>query len=101
MAVVWRATDDRLGRAVAVKVLHPRLASDENFRERFRREAVAAASFNHPNIITVFDTGEASDSHFIVMELIEGPSLSRLLGPGGPRSPQETGSILGAVPFGL
>ncbi len=94
MAVVWRATDLRLGRRVAVKVLHPRLANDENFRERFRREAVAAASFNHPNVITVFDTGEDDSSHYIVMELINGPSLSRLLGPTGRLNPQECVSLL-------
>ena len=97
MAVVWRARDERLGRAVAVKILHPRLATDENFRERFRREAVAAASFNHPNIITVFDTGADGDSHYIVMELIEGPSLSRLLGPQGTLTPTECVSMMRAV----
>lgn len=97
MAVVWRARDTRLDRPVAVKVLHPRLAGDESFRERFRREALAAASFNHPNIITVFDTGEDGDAHYIVMELIEGPSLSRLLGPKGTLTPTETVSMMRAV----
>lgn len=97
MAVVWRAKDERLDRAVAVKVLHTRLAGDENFRERFRREAVAAASFNHPNIVTVFDTGEEGDTHFIVMELVEGPSLSRLLGPKGTLTPAECVTLLRSV----
>lgn len=97
MAVVWRATDERLNRAVAVKVLHTRLAGDANFRERFRREAVAAASFNHPNIVTVYDTGEDGDAHFIVMELVQGPSLSRMLGPTGRLDPAETVTLLRSV----
>ncbi|MFN8105654.1 MAG: protein kinase, partial [Acidimicrobiia bacterium] len=101
MAVVWRGTDTRLGRKVAVKVLHARLASDANFRERFRREAVSAASFNHPNIVTVFDTGESGASHFIVMELVEGPSLSRLLGKTGALTPGEVVTLLRAVLGGL
>jgi len=101
MAVVWRATDTRLDRKVAVKVLHARLAGDANFRERFRREAVSAASFNHPNIVTVFDTGESGASHYIVMELVEGPSLSRLLGKNGTLTPGETVTLLRAVLAGL
>lgn len=101
MAVVWRGTDTRLGRKVAVKVLHARLAGDANFRERFRREAVSAASFNHPNIVTVFDTGESGASHYIVMELVEGPSLSRLLGKTGTLTPGEAVTLLRAVLSGL
>lgn len=97
MAVVWQARDERLGRTVAVKVLHTRLAADDSFRERFRREAVATASFNHPNIVTVFDTGNDSDTHYIVMEFVEGPSLSRLLGKKATLSPAECVTMLHSV----
>ena len=97
MATVWRASDERLGRKVAVKVLHARLADDPSFRERFRREAVSAASFNHPHIVTVYDTGEDDGRHFIVMELVDGPSLARLLGPHGRLASEETVSLLRGI----
>jgi len=97
MATVWRGIDQRLGREVAVKILHNRHRDDPSVRERFRREAVAAASFNHSNIATIYDSGEDDDAHFIVMELIKGPSLSRLLGPNGRLHPPETVHLLRSV----
>ena len=73
MATVWRAQDEVLTRPVAVKVLHPRLASDPSFVARFRREAVAAARLAHPSIVAIYDT--CADPEAIVMELVEGRTL--------------------------
>ncbi len=105
MAVVWEALDTLLDRPVAVKVLHPQFANDPEFLERFRREARAAASLAHPNIVAIFDVGEdrTSGTPFIVMELAEGESLkerirrSGLLPEGEVR---ETGAALaGALEY--
>ena len=84
MGTVYRATDEKLGRDVAVKVLAPNLAGDESFVERFRREALAAAGLAHPNIANVFDYGQEDGTHFIVMELAPGRDLSRVLREEGP-----------------
>lgn len=75
MAEVWEGQDDVLARPVAVKLLHPHLASDRTLRERFRREAVAAARLSHRNVVATFDTGEDDGIPFIVMELVRGPTL--------------------------
>lgn len=83
MATVWEAEDDVLSRRVAIKVLHPHLASDETFRERFRREAVAVARLNHPAVVAVFDTGEDDDLAYLVMELVDGRPLSTVLSERG------------------
>jgi serine/threonine protein kinase len=82
MAVVYRATDAVLGRPVAVKVLSDGLARDPAFVERFRREARAAAGLTHRGVVTVFDHGSEGDVHYIVMELVEGPTLAELLARG-------------------
>ncbi len=87
MAEVWEAFDDILGRPVAVKVLLPHLAADESFRERFRREAIAAARLAHPNVVATFDTGTDDGITFIVMELVEAPNLRHLLNQSGPMPP--------------
>ena len=85
MAEVWRATDTRLGRAVAIKRLRVDLATDPTFQARFRREAQAAAGLNHPNIVSVYDTGEETDAAtgvavpYIVMELVDGHTLKEVL----------------------
>jgi serine/threonine protein kinase len=78
---VFLATDTVLERAVAVKLLAEHLADDEAFVARFRREALAAARLQHPNVVQVFDSGQdaASHRHFIVMEYVEGPSCADLL----------------------
>ncbi|HEX2155191.1 MAG TPA: serine/threonine-protein kinase [Acidimicrobiia bacterium] len=75
MATVWRARDRRLGRDVAVKRPHP-APPDDPLHARIEREARAAASLNHPNLVTVFDAGRDGEGPFLVMELVEGPSLS-------------------------
>ena len=79
MAQVYRAVDRQLDRPVALKVLFPELSVDKTFVERFRREAQAAANLSHPNIVPVFDWGEDDGAYFIVMEYIDGRSLSAVL----------------------
>lgn len=79
MGAVYAATDERLGRGVAIKVLKEDLAGDQRFVERFRREARAVAALNHPNIASVFDYGEDESRHFIVMELVRGRDLAQVL----------------------
>ncbi len=83
MGTVYRAHDPRLGRDVAVKLLRADQV-DEASRERFRREARAASALSHPNIVTVFDVGEAPNGWFIAMELVQGESLAawRTASPG-------------------
>lgn len=84
MAKVFLAHDDELDRAVAVKVLDEQLAADESFRARFSREARVAAALSHPNVLTVFDVGEADGQPFIVMEYVEGRTLDERLRSEGP-----------------
>ena len=81
MSTVFLATDSVLERAVAIKLLAEHLADDEDFVARFRREALAAARLQHPNIVQVFDSGQDPESHrhYIVMEYVEGPSAADLL----------------------
>ncbi|MEA2426472.1 MAG: eukaryotic-like serine/threonine-protein kinase, partial [Thermoleophilaceae bacterium] len=81
MSTVFLARDSVLERPVAVKLLAEHLSDDEAFVARFRREALAAARLQHPNIVQVFDSGEdeASTRHFIVMEFVNGPSCADLL----------------------
>src|SRR3954454_4368555 len=82
MADVWCAEDSLLNRRVALKFLHPRFAQDEQFVERFRREASAAAGLQHPNVVGVFDRGVVDGSHYIAMEYVEGASLKDLIQRG-------------------
>jgi eukaryotic-like serine/threonine-protein kinase len=81
MGEVWRGRDTRLDRSVAVKVLPPAFAEDED-RKRFEREAKAISSLNHPHICTLFDVSRDGESHFLVMELLEGESLADRLQRG-------------------
>ncbi len=82
MADVWLADDTHLQRRVALKVLHRRFAQDREFVERFRREAEAAASLQHPNIVAVFDRGEFEGTYYIAMQYVEGPTLKQLIDAG-------------------
>jgi eukaryotic-like serine/threonine-protein kinase len=84
MADVWLAEDQELGRRVAVKILHGKYANDEQFVERFRREATHAAGLSHPNIVSIFDRGVAEGSYYIVMEYVEGRTLKELIVTRGP-----------------
>jgi serine/threonine-protein kinase len=76
MAIVYRGRDILLNRMVAIKVLRQQFVNDEEFIKRFRREAQAAASLSHPNIVSVYDVGQEDEIHFIVMEYIEGINLN-------------------------
>ncbi|NUO36483.1 MAG: serine/threonine protein kinase, partial [Dermatophilaceae bacterium] len=89
MGEVHLATDDRLGRVVAVKVLAPAVAHYPESVERFRREATTAAALSHPNIAQVYDYGVDGSSHFIVMEHVDGSDLSRLLRQVGRLTPSD------------
>ena len=80
MGEVWRATDTKLDREVAIKVLPAALASDADRMARFQREARAASSLNHPNICTVYDIGQQDDRAFIVMEYLHGQTLKHRIG---------------------
>ncbi len=84
MAVVYRAWDSRLDRPVAIKVLAPELARDEAFRQRFIRESRTAAAVDHPNIIPIFEAGEANGVLFIAMRFVQGPNVQALVETGGP-----------------
>ena len=79
MADVYLAEDQELGRRVAIKMLHGRYANDEQFVERFRREATHAAGLSHPNIVSIFDRGEFDGSYYLVMEYVEGRTLKELI----------------------
>ena len=79
MATVYVARDERLERPVALKVMHPHLAESQDFVERFKREARAAARIVHPGVVSVFDQGVVHGQGFLVMELVDGPSLRALL----------------------
>jgi eukaryotic-like serine/threonine-protein kinase len=78
-AIVWRAFDEHLARPVAVKLLHPHHAGDATVVERFQREARAAAGLSHPNVVRIYDTGREDGIVWLVMELVEGPSLRDVL----------------------
>src|SRR5580692_5687181 len=83
MGVVYEAEDLNLGRKVALKFLPPQLSSDQNALDRFLLEARTASALNHPNICTIYAVEKAGDQSFIAMELLEGDTLDRRLGPGG------------------
>jgi len=83
MGQVYRATDTRLGRDVALKVLPPDMASDPERLARFQREARAVAALNHPNVVTLYSVEEADGVNFLTMELIEGQSLAQLISANG------------------
>jgi eukaryotic-like serine/threonine-protein kinase len=79
MAKVYLAEDEDLGRRVAIKILNDRYAGDDLFIERFRREAKSAAGLSHPNVVSIYDRGEAEGTYYIAMEVIEGRSLKELI----------------------
>ncbi|MDR0837767.1 MAG: Stk1 family PASTA domain-containing Ser/Thr kinase [Propionibacteriaceae bacterium] len=103
MAEVWRAQDTRLGREVAIKRLRTDLSSDPTFQARFQREAQSAAGLNHPNIVSVYDTGTQIDPNsgisipFIVMELVKGETLRDVLHQDEPITPKQAFEYLTGV----
>jgi eukaryotic-like serine/threonine-protein kinase len=84
MANVYLAHDQELGRRVAIKILDDRHAADEQFVERFRREAQNAAGLSHPSIVSIYDRGEAEGTYYIAMEYVEGRTLKELIVARGP-----------------
>jgi len=103
MANVYLAEDQELGRRVAIKILNERHANDEQFVERFRREAKNAASLSHPNIVSIYDRGEAEGTYYIAMEHLDGRNLKELIVARGPAPVKiaidYTRSILSALAF--
>jgi beta-lactam-binding protein with PASTA domain/tRNA A-37 threonylcarbamoyl transferase component Bud32 len=93
MGEVYRAHDAVLARDVAVKLLHPQLAGDRGFVERFRREARAAAVLNHPSIVGVYDWGSTDGTYFMVMEFVPGSNLRTLLAEYGRLEPTQVVEI--------
>jgi eukaryotic-like serine/threonine-protein kinase len=87
MADVYCAEDSQLGRRVAVKLLYPRFAEDQEFVERFRREASSAAGLQHPNVVQVYDRGEWDGTYYIAMEYLEGRSLKQIIREEGALDP--------------
>ena len=88
MADVYCAEDLQLGRRVALKLLYRRFAEDEEFVERFRREASSAAGLQHPNVVAVYDRGEFDGTYYIAMEYLEGRSLKQLVRQDGALEPR-------------
>src|SRR4026208_2525993 len=78
------AEDEELGRGGAIKILNDRHAADDSFIERFRREAKNAAGLSHPNIVSIYDRGEAEGTYYIAMEYLSGRSLKELIISRGP-----------------
>jgi hypothetical protein len=101
MAVVFRARDERLNRLVALKILAPVLAEDDAFRQRFILESQAAAAVDDPNIIPVYEAGEADGALFIATRLVRGGDLRTLVAQHGPLSPVRAEWILSAVASAL
>ena len=103
MAEVYCADDTQLGRRVAVKLLHERFAADEEFVERFRREASSAAALSHANIVSVYDRGEWSGTYYIAMEYLDGRSLDSIVREEAPLPPERaieiTEQVLRAARF--
>lgn len=93
MAVVYKARCTLLNRIVAVKILRHQFSVDEDFVRRFRREAQAAASLSHPNIVNIYDVGQENDIYFIVMEYVDGESLKDLIDREGPLEPAKAVNI--------
>jgi len=101
MATVYLATDLRLERRVALKIMHGHLADDNAFKSRFVQEARSAARLAHPNVVNVFDQGQDADMAYLVMEYLPGMNLRDLLKEYGRLSPEQTVDILEAVLSGL
>jgi DNA-binding beta-propeller fold protein YncE len=97
MGVVYRATEERLGRPVALKVITPGLAGDEAFRERFVRESAMAGAIDHPNVIPVYGAGEADGRLFLAMRWVDGDDLRELVERDGALDPARAVEVVAAV----
>ena len=101
MADVYRAHDQLLDRNVAVKILHAQFANDEEFIEKFRREAQGAAKLSHPNIVNIYDVGQENSRHYIVMEYVAGETLKERIQREGHLSIEESLRITREIAEGL
>ena len=101
MGVVYRATQLVLDRTVALKLITPDLASDEDFRERFKRESRIAASIDHPNVVTVYEAGEEDGQLYIAMRYVEGTDLHALIREEGALDPTRAAALLSQVAAAL
>ena len=101
MSDVYLAVDLALGRRVAVKLLPRSHSEDDSFVRRFRREAQSAANLNHPNIVGIYDWGEAEGAYFMIMELVEGDCLRDVIGEGRPMPPRRAVEIVRQVVLAL
>lgn len=101
MAVVYKTRDNRLNRLVAVKILKPDLAQDEDFRRRFNAESQAVAQLSHPNIVSVYDVSRGGDTEYIVMELIDGITLKQYMEKRGQLNWRESLHFITQIMRGL
>ncbi|WP_251024500.1 Stk1 family PASTA domain-containing Ser/Thr kinase [Arthrobacter sp. ISL-65] len=101
MSTVYVATDQRLDRDVALKVLHPHLVNDGNFLDRLAREARAAAKLSHPHVVGVLDQGHDGDTAYLVMEYIKGHTLRDVINSKGALSPRLALALIDPVVEGL
>ena len=101
MGKVYRAVDTRMARMVALKVVRPQLMSNKTVLKRYEREAAAAAKLDHPNIVKLFDAGEASGRFYLAMEYVDGSDLSRLVKDNGPLSTAEACEYMRMAALGL
>jgi len=97
MALVYKARDLLLNRYVAVKVLRQQFTHDDDFVKRFRREAQAAASLSHPNIVSIYDVGQIDDTHYIVMEYVDGANLNEIIRERAPLQAEEAVRIASQI----
>jgi serine/threonine-protein kinase len=101
MAEVFLARDRLLDRPVAIKILFPEFATDPAFVARFRREAQSAANLTHPNIVGVYDWGKERGTYYIVMEYVDGRSVSEMIRSDGPLDPKRAAALAAEVAAGL
>ncbi len=101
MAIVYRAYQPSLNRDVAMKVLPPQLSFDQEFVERFQREAKAAAKLRHPNIVVIHDVGHEDGTYYIVMEYLQGRTLKQVIEQEGKLQPQRAARIVEQVAAAL
>jgi YVTN family beta-propeller protein len=101
MGVVYRAEHLRLGRTVALKVVAPQIAREEKFRERFLRESRTAGTLDHPNVVPMYDAGEADGVLYIAMRFVDGVDLATLIERSGPLEPARTARIVAQVASAL
>src|SRR5512144_2452369 len=97
MGVVHKAYQERLDRWIAVKVISPLVADDPAFRTRFEHESKLAAAIEHPNVLPVYDSGEADGRLFIAMRLVEGSDLREAIGRSGGVDPARAVRIIASV----